>query len=107
MRDWPWCGALIEAHLDELDTNDMLFTGPPRPRDAADPLLDDLTALLASHGHPDPQRMAAFLLGGTTLLADRAIATNKRVDADELTRVLVTLDEAVSVTRTQGIEPPL
>ncbi|WP_223360955.1 TetR/AcrR family transcriptional regulator [Leifsonia sp. ZF2019] len=100
-----WCGALIEAYLDELDTHDMLFTGRPQTRDAVDPLLDDLTALLAAQGHPDPERVAAFLLGGTTLLADRAIATDSRIDAGELTHVLVALDETVGVTRTQNTEP--
>lgn len=98
-----WCGALVEAYLDELDTHDMLFNGRAQTRGAPDPLLEDLTALLTAQDHPAPEHTAAFLLGGTTLTIDHAIATSNRVNAAELAHALVPLVNTVTM-RAQSSE---
>lgn len=97
-----WCRALVQAYLEELTTHDMLFNGRTQTRSDADPLLEDLSALLTAQGHARPERTAAFLLGGTTLLIDRAIATSERVDAVQLAEAVAPLVNAVSTMPSQS-----
>lgn len=78
-----WCVELVESYLDELDVHDMLFygRGPASREDIAEnALIDDLTALLAAHDIGTPGDTAAFLIGGTTLLVDRAILEHTATD---------------------------
>lgn len=89
-----WCVELTHAYLDLLDTHDMLFLGRAASREADDPLVDDLAALLAAQGHLAPVSTAAFLLGGTTLVIDRAIATGD-TQREQLLQTLRPLVQAV------------
>ncbi|WP_430335940.1 TetR/AcrR family transcriptional regulator [Rhodococcus sp. ACT016] len=90
-----WCVELAHAYLDQLDTHDMLFYGRATSRETDNPLLDDLAALLAAQGYPTPDPTAAFLLGGATLIIDRAIATGDTTRREELTQTLTPLIRVV------------
>lgn len=91
-----WCVELAHASLDELDTHDMLFYGRVARRESDDPLLDDLAALLQRRRHVAADATAAFLLGGTTLVIDRAIARGGIVERAGVTESLTLLVRAVA-----------
>ncbi len=84
-----WCRELVHAYLDELDVHDMLFySGAAATREsvADNALIDDLEALLRTLDVDQPAVTAAFLVGGITLLTDRAVLADRAPDADELAR---------------------
>lgn len=89
-----WCVELAHAYLDQLDTHDMLFFGRAASRETDDPLLDDLAGLLTANERLTPTSTAAFLLGGTTLVIDRAIATGDP-QREQITQTLTPLVHAV------------
>lgn len=71
-----WCVELVRSYLDELDVHDMLFySGAAATREAVadNALVDDLGALLAALEVEAPVETAAFLVGGITMLTDRAV----------------------------------
>lgn len=71
-----WCVELVRAYLDDLDVHDMLFySGAAATREgvADNALIDDLESLLDANGFAAPAATAAFLVGGITMLTDRAV----------------------------------
>lgn len=71
-----WCAALVGAYLDTQPVHDMLFLGrtaASREAAADNGLIDDLAGLLTEAHIADPAEAAAFLVGGTTTLVDRAL----------------------------------
>lgn len=86
-----WCEALAIAYLDEIEVHDMLFYGrsAARREDMADnPLIDQLSVLLASQGATDPTATAAFLLGGTIHVIDRAVGNGPVTDRPPVMRTI-------------------
>lgn len=110
-----WCVALVLSYLDDLDIHDMLFYGgAPATREgvADNALVDDLHALLAALEVPDPAATAAFLVGGVTMLTDRAILADRAASPAELLRSVRRLAAGVSCVRVTGEDggmllPPL
>ena len=84
-----WCAQLVHAYLDDLDVHDMLFySGAAASREAVagNALIDDLEALLVGLNIDEPAATASFLLGGVTLLTDRAVLADGVPDKAELAR---------------------
>ncbi|MDQ1130588.1 TetR/AcrR family transcriptional regulator [Microbacterium sp. SORGH_AS_0888] len=82
-----WCVELALSYLDALDVHDMLFCGgsPATRAGVADnALVHDLHALLVSHGVDDPAATAPFIVGGVTMLTDRAILDRSAESPAEL-----------------------
>lgn len=76
-----WCADLTRAYLDDLALHDMLFAGnasASREAAADNVLVNDLAELLAEFGADGPMTHAAFLVGGITLVVDRAIVAHHR-----------------------------
>lgn len=93
-----WCVELVHAYLDELDVHDMLFYGrttATREAVADTALVDDLTALAAARGVGAPGATAAFLVGGTTALVDRAILERCTSSREDLVRSIRHLVDGV------------
>lgn len=98
-----WCRELVHAYLDELDVHDMLFySGAAATREsvADNALIDDLEALLSTLDVDEPAVTAAFLVGGITLLTDRAVLADRAPDADELARAAGRLAVSTVLERT-------
>lgn len=84
-----WCVELVSAYLDDIDIHDMLFySGAAATREgiADNALVDDLEALLTTLQVDDPASAAAFLVGGITMLTDRALLQDGQPDTTALAR---------------------
>lgn len=85
-----WCGSFVSVYLDELSVHDMLFygRGPTSREDIADNILiDQLAELLSAQGNSNSNELAALLIGGITLLVDRAVLSDQAAESAPLVKL--------------------
>lgn len=93
-----WCAGLVHAYLATRPVHDMLFLGrTPTTRAAVadNGLIDDLHTLLAENGRTHPADVAAFLVGGITVMVDRALLHDDHPDQQRLADTARRLASAV------------